>query len=273
MLSRTSPASRGPRASRSRRWSVPTRSSRRCADVVPFDHAEIAAIDPFDGSRRLLANAGYSDDMLEHFHGPEFDEEIRSLDMHETGYPVRMRDVPGDELAVRTIAEKLRARRLHRGHDDVPAHGVRARDRPPQPVDVRRPASVRRRSATSCRRSARRSPTWPTRRSRRGSWCRCSSPARSRSPCPARAPSRPLAGIATHPLLSAGAQLPRLAHAIIGRDGRGSTRFLWPAGDRRWHRVGVTPCQSDGPAGCEAHRHRPAPRRSPSSSPAASSRC
>ena len=52
--------------------------------------------------------------------------------------------------------------------------------------------------------------------------------------------------------LGADAQLPRLAHAIIGRDGRGPTRFLWPAADRRWHRVGVTPCLSDGAGGCEA---------------------
>ena len=74
---------------------------------MPYDHAEIAVLDPFDGSRRGLANVGYPEDMLTHFHGPQFEEEIRSLNMHVTGYPVRMRDVPGDCLAVRTIAEML----------------------------------------------------------------------------------------------------------------------------------------------------------------------
>ena len=51
--------------------------------IVPFDHAEIAAVDPFDGSRRLLANVGYADELLNHFHGPQFEEEIRSLDMQQ----------------------------------------------------------------------------------------------------------------------------------------------------------------------------------------------
>ena len=96
-----------PQRSHSRRPIAPPRCSRSSRCVVPYDHAEIAVLDPFDGGRRGLANVGYAEHMLTHFHGPQFEDEIRSLNMHVTGYPVRMRDVPGDCLAVRTIAEVL----------------------------------------------------------------------------------------------------------------------------------------------------------------------
>jgi DNA-binding CsgD family transcriptional regulator len=62
----------------------------------------------------------------------------------------------------------------------------------------------------------------------------------------------PLVGVETHPLLDAGALLPRVAHTIAQRDGRRSSRFLWPADDRRWYRVGITPCRSEGLDGCDA---------------------
>ena len=107
VLSRTSPASRGPRASRSRRSSAPTRSSRRCAPWCRSTTPRSPPSTPSTGragcSRTWATRTTCSSTST----AREFDEEIRSLDMHETGYPVRMRDVPGDALAVRTIAEKL----------------------------------------------------------------------------------------------------------------------------------------------------------------------
>ncbi len=221
----------------------------RC--VVPFDHAEIAAIDPFDGSRRLLANAGYSDDMLTHFHGPEFDEEIRSLDMHETGYPVRMRDVPGDALAVRTIAEKL----VPAGYAEGMTMCLRTESGRETGLlnlstsDARHPSDAERDVvAALCATLANVADATLSARF----LVSLLEPGAFAIALSCDGAVTPLVGIATHPLLSADAQVPRLAHAIIGRDGRCTTRFLWPAGDRRWHRVGVTPCLSDGPGGCEA---------------------
>ena len=83
----------------------------------------------------------------------------------------------------------------------------------------------------------------------------------------------PLAGVETHPLLDAGAQLPRLAHAITSRDGRRRTRFLWPADDRRWHRVGDHAVPVGGARRVRRRRVRAARDDRESSSPAASSRC
>ena len=105
---------------------------------MPYDHAEIAVVDSFDGSRRGLANVGYPDDMLTHFHGPQFEEEIRSLNMHVTGYPVRTRDSPATAsrctLSLRSSCRPATAEAYH-----APAHLVRARNRPAEPVHVRRP--------------------------------------------------------------------------------------------------------------------------------------
>ena len=56
---------------------------------------------PAAGQRRLRR------DLLEHFHGSEFAASLNELGMFESGEPRRMRDVPGDKLAVRTIAEFL----------------------------------------------------------------------------------------------------------------------------------------------------------------------
>jgi DNA-binding CsgD family transcriptional regulator len=219
--------------------------------VVPFDHAEIAAVDPFDGSRRLLANVGYSDDMLDHFHGPEFDEEIRSLDMHETGYPVRMRDVPGDALAVRTIAEKL----VPAGYTEGMTMCLRTESGRETGLlnlstsDARHPSDAERDAVSAlCPTLANVADATQSARF----LVSLLEPGAFAIALSRDGAVTPLDGISTHPLLSADAQLPRLAHAIIGRDGRRSTRFLWPAGDRCWHRVGVTPCQSDGPGGCDA---------------------
>ena len=75
--------------------------------IVPYEHAEIAYDDPFSGTRRPLVSVGYPDELLAHFHGPEFEASLAELHMFETGQPHRMRDVPGDKLAVRTIAELL----------------------------------------------------------------------------------------------------------------------------------------------------------------------
>lgn len=218
--------------------------------VVPFDHAEIAAIDPFDGTRRLLANVGYADDMLDHFHGSEFDEEIRSLDMHETGYPVRMCDVPGDALAIRTIAEKL----VPAGYAEGMTMCLRTESGRETGLlnlstsDARHPSDAERDIVSLlCTTLANVADATQSARF----LVSMVEPGAFAVALSHDGAVTPLDGIATHPLLSADAQVPRLAHAIIGRDGRAS-RFLWPAEDRRWHRVGVTPCLSDGPGGCEA---------------------
>lgn len=219
--------------------------------IVPFDHAEIAAVDPFDGSRRLLANVGYTDELLNHFHGPQFEEEIRSLDMHETGYPVRMCDVPGDALAVRTIAEML----VPAGYSGGMTVCLRTSSGRETGLlnlstsDARHPSDEERDVVSALCTTlanvadATQSAQFLVSLLEPGAF--------------AIALSRdgavtPLSGVAMHPLLAGDARLPRLAHAIIERDGRRSTRFLWPAADRRWHRVGITPYQSDGPSGCDA---------------------
>jgi len=219
--------------------------------VVPFDHAEIATVDPFDGSRRLLANAGYPDEMLDHFHGPQFDEEIRSLGVHATGYPVRMRDVPGDALAVRTIAEKL----LPAGYSEGLTMCLR--------TGTGRETGLLNLSTSDARH--------PSDEERDIISALCPTLANiadaTHSPrflvsllAPeafAIALSRdgaitPLRDATVHPLLEHGGQLHRVARGIPERDGRHSTRFLWPAQDRRWHRVTITPCRADTFTSCDA---------------------
>ena len=59
-----------------------------------------------------------------------------------------------------------------------------------------------------------------------------------------------LPGVAGHRLLAEQSRLLRVARRLALRDRR-PTRFLWPAPDRRWHRVAVTPCLDDGD-GCAA---------------------
>jgi len=219
--------------------------------VVPYDHAEIAVVDPFDGSRRGLANVGYPDDMLTHFHGPQFEEEIRSLNMHVTGYPVRMRDVPGDCLAVRTIAEML----VPAGYSEGMTMCLRTSSGRETGLlnlstsDARHPSDTER-DVVSALCSTLANVADATQSAR--FLLSLLEPGAFAIALSRDGAVTPLAGIATHPLLDAGAHLPRLAHAITSRDGRHSTRFLWPADDRRWHRVGITPCRSEGLAGCDA---------------------
>ena len=154
--------------------------------IVPYEHAEIAFDDPFSGKRRLLVNAGYADDLLEHFHGPEFAASLTELGMFETGEPRRMRDVPGDKLAVRTIAEFL----LPAGYREGLTMCLRTSDGRVTGCSTSRPATKRTRPTTRARRSARSarpSPTSPTPRSRLASCCS------SWSRAPPRSPSGPTA--------------------------------------------------------------------------------
>ena len=220
-------------------------------DVLAYDHAEIAVFDPFDGTRRALANVGYSEEMLTHFHGPQFDEEIRSLNMHVTGYPVRMRDVPGDALAVRTIAEML----VPAGYSEGMTMCLRTSSGRETGLlnlstsDKRHPSDAER-DVVSALCSTLANVADATQSAR--FLLSLLQPGAFAVALSRDGAVTPLAGVATHPLLDAGAHLPRLAHAITTRDGRQSTRFLWPADDRRWHRVGITPCRSAGLAGCDA---------------------
>jgi DNA-binding CsgD family transcriptional regulator len=219
--------------------------------VVPFDHAEISAIDPFDGSRRVLANEGYAEEMLNHFHGEQFEEEIRSLDMHETGYPVRMCDVRGDALAVRTIAEMLRPAGYNGGLTMClrTASGRETGLLNLSTSDARHPSDAER-DVVSALCSTLANVADATQSAR--FLVSLLEPGAFAVALSRDGAVTPLPGVATHPLLDADARLPRLAHAIIGRDGGRSTRFLWPAADRRWYRVGITPCPSDGPGGRDA---------------------
>ncbi len=220
-------------------------------EVVPFDHAALSFVDPLDGQRRLLANDGYDESLLDHLNGPDFDEEIRSLDMHLTGQAVCMRDVPGDALAVRTIAERL----VPAGYSEGLTMCLRTADGretgllnlstadPDHPSDTEREL-VQALGATLA------NVVDPTQSARfllsliePGAFAI----ALSRAGDVVR-----LAGVPGHVLLAEGAQLPRHAHSLTERDGRRHTRFLWPADDRRWHRISVIPCRADGIEGCDA---------------------
>jgi DNA-binding CsgD family transcriptional regulator len=220
-------------------------------NVVPYDHAEISVLDPFDQTRRGLANVGYPEKLLTHFHGPQFEEEIRSLNMHVTGYPVRMRDVPGDCLAVRTIAELL----VPAGYTEGMTMCLRtAAGRETgllnlSTCDARHPSDAER-DVVSALCSTLANVADATQSAR--FLLSLLQPGAFAIALSRDGAVTPLAGVATHPLLDAGAHLPRLAHAITARDGRQNTRFLWPADDRRWHRVGITPCRSAGLDGCDA---------------------
>jgi len=219
--------------------------------VVPFDHAEMATLDPFDGSRRLLANAGYPEDMLDHFHGPKFDEEIRSLGMHETGFPVRMRDVPGDALAVRTIAEML----LPAGYSEGLTMCLRTSSGRETGLlnlstsDARHPSDEERDiifalcTTLANVADATHSPRFLASLLAPDSFAIALSRDGAVSPLP---------GASDHPLFEEGGPLLRVAQGITERDTRHSTRFLWPARDRRWHRVAITPCRADTFTGCDA---------------------
>jgi DNA-binding CsgD family transcriptional regulator len=216
--------------------------------IVPYEHAEIAYDDPFSGKRRLLVNAGYADDLLEHFHGDEFAASLAELRMYETGQPHCMRDVPGDKLAVRTIAEFL----LPAGYREGLTMALRTEDGRvtgllnlstgdrAHPTDEARDAVAALCSTLANVADATRSARF---------LLQLVEPGAAAVALGHDGTAVALPGVAGHRLLAEHSRLLRVARRLALRDRR-ATRFLWPAPDRRWHRVAVTPCLDDD--GCAA---------------------
>jgi DNA-binding CsgD family transcriptional regulator len=217
--------------------------------IIPYEHAEIAFDDPFTGSRRLLANVGYDDALLAHFHGPEFAASVAELGMHETGRPARMRDVPGDKLAVRTIAEFL----LPAGYREgltmcLRTHDGRVTGLLNLSTDDRRHPSDDARDAVAalCSTLANVADATQSARFLLG----LVEPGASAVALGTDGTVVPLPGVGRHELLTEPSRLLRVARRLAAQDRRG-TRFLWPAPERRWHRVAVMPCH-DGTDACAA---------------------
>ena len=142
---RTSPGSRGPQRSRWRR-----RNGRRRARGAALRRAVRPRRDRGHRPVRRVAAAAGERGLLGRHARPFPRPGVRrgdplaghARDRLSGAHARRPRRLPRGAHDRR----EARARRLQRGHDDVPAHRVRARDRPPEPVDVRLPASVRHRA-------------------------------------------------------------------------------------------------------------------------------
>ncbi len=166
--------------------------------------------------------------------------------MFETGKPHRMRDVPGDKLAVRTIAELLLPAGYREGltmalrTDDGRVTGLlnMSTDDGAHPTDEARDAigilCATLANVADATRSAR-------------FLLQLVEPGSAAVALGHDGTAVALPGVAGHRLLGEHSRLLRVARRLALRDRR-PTRFLWPAPDRRWHRVAVTPCHDDGDA-------------------------
>lgn len=213
--------------------------------VVPFDHGDIAALDPIvHGRHHVLANVGYSDELLGYLHGPAQDAELDELGLHETGAPVRWRDVPGDALATRSIAEVLRPAGYREGLTmclltaDGRETGVLnlslADDR--HPTDEERDVIASLRSVLANVADLTQSARMLAALLQTDTCCGVGLTATG---CVVTLP-----GVCGHPLLRDGCDLPRIAAEQL-RTARGA-RFLWPDEAGGYHRVTVLPCGAPG---------------------------
>ena len=66
--------------------------------IIPFEAGEICSINPLTGESMLIASEGYSQQVLNELHSVELHELMEDLGIKFTGWPVRMRDLPGDPL-------------------------------------------------------------------------------------------------------------------------------------------------------------------------------
>jgi len=209
--------------------------------IIPYAHAEIAFDDPFTGQRKLLANAGYAEPLLEHFHGDEFAASLTELGMFESGRPHRMRDVTGDKLAVRTIAELL----LPAGYREGLTMCLRTFDGRVTGLlnlstdDERHPTDdAAAAMGALCATLANVADATQSARF----LLELVEPSSAAVALGHDGTVVSLPGVAGHPLFEEPSRLLRVARRLAAQDRRG-TRFLWPAQERRWHRVAVTPCR------------------------------
>ena len=214
--------------------------------IIPYDHAELTFRDPTDGSARVLANAGYDDDVLAYLTSSDWDEQMRSLPEHAIGVPVRVRDVAPGTVARRGIETVLVPAGYNEGMTqclyttDGRCTGVLnlslADDR--HPNDEQRDVMHSLGPALANVVDATQSPRY---------LLSLLDPRTHAVALDGRGGVVALPGIADHPLLVDGGQVAAIAHAAsVGQGGRRSDRrFLWPGSDRRWHRVAVVSC-NDG---------------------------
>ena len=214
---------------------------------VPFDHAEIATLDPFRGTPVLLANDGYDPNLLEHLHGSQFATELSLLGMRASGMPLRMRDVPGDAMEVKTIAEVLRPAgyaegltvclRDRQGRETGMLNLSTGDDRHPsdEERDLIRllvPTLANVADATQSARllAAQLAPQA----------CAIGLSAEGTSVLLTDGPDHALFALSS----------PLVAYAReLARDHTQGVRFLWPATERSWYRVVVVPCSVREPSG------------------------
>jgi len=75
--------------------------------VIPYECAELADYDPVSSAPGLLANSGYSDDLITCMHGRVWEQSGDELGIRTTGEPLLMGDVPSDSLAERLVEDFL----------------------------------------------------------------------------------------------------------------------------------------------------------------------
>lgn len=75
--------------------------------IIPFEAAEIVSINPITDESVEIASEGYSQQVLDDLHSPQFHDIMRALKLPDTGKPIRMRDLPGDPLDNWAVADVL----------------------------------------------------------------------------------------------------------------------------------------------------------------------
>jgi DNA-binding CsgD family transcriptional regulator len=75
--------------------------------LVPFDAAEIVSINPITEESVQIASQGYTQQVLDDLHSPQFHDIMQALNLPNTGKPVRMRDLPGDPMDNWAVADVL----------------------------------------------------------------------------------------------------------------------------------------------------------------------
>jgi DNA-binding CsgD family transcriptional regulator len=85
------------------------------APVIPFDGAQIAALDPQQGRLRGLVDRDLPDDVTRHFRSDAFDMEVKHLFGQRSRTPIRVQDLPREARRSGTFAEVMVPAGFHEG--------------------------------------------------------------------------------------------------------------------------------------------------------------
>lgn len=209
--------------------------------LIPFEAAELAAVNPITGAFTPMTATGYDQDVIDGLHSTRFLELMELLGLPETGTPIRMKDLPGDPLDNWAVSDLL----IPAGYREGMTMALRTPDgrftgvlnlsttSPEHPSDVAKAAIAQMCAALGTLAD-------PT---RDGRWLAMLLGSASMAVgLDEHGGTVALPGIASHPLLADGTDLVTTAQQTVGM--RTWNSFMWPD-EENWFRIRVVPCQGE----------------------------